>query len=75
MIKIVAGFLILVSIVSTFDLGRRKHGINHRHRHHHRNPKYDYADDGGNSYGNNYTVYKTCKRSGMVALTFDDGVV
>lgn len=90
--KILAGILILVSVVSAFDLintrhGRHHHGTrHHRHRHHrhghrhhgHNRDKGDYAEedyDAGEDYGGEFTVHKTCRRSGMVALTFDDGVV
>lgn len=89
MMKIIAGILILVSVVSAFDListrhGRHHHGTRHHRHHHHRHghrhhrDKGDYAEenyDAGEDYGGEFTVHKTCRRSGMVALTFDDGVV
>ena len=75
--KIIAGLLILVSIVSAIDL-RRRHETNHKRRHrrhHHRHEEVDYEDDDWKNYGHGYIVHKACRRSGMVALTFDDGVV
>ena len=82
--KIIAGLLILISVVSAIDFGRRRHGRNrhgkrHHHHHHHREEveaeDYDNDNDNDNYNGHGYTIHKTCRSSGMVALTFDDGVV
>ena len=87
--KIIAGLLILISVVSAIDFGRRRHGRNRhgkRHHHHHRaelDKDYDNDKDkdkdkdnyNDNYNGHGYTIHKTCRSSGMVALTFDDGVV
>lgn len=64
--------LILISFVMAVDF-RKKHGRRRDERH----GEYD-QDDNEERMGKShvgYKVHKTCHRSGMVALTFDDGVV
>ena len=50
---------------------RHGHGHHRRHRHHDTDDE-DWNEDAGK---HSWRVHKHCKRSGMVALTFDDGVV
>ena len=81
----------LTRVLAVEDRHRRRHGHGHSHRrtHHsrHHSDKEEEDDDkdwkdvgeqgygvhDGNDYGG--LVHKNCKRTGMVALTFDDGVV
>lgn len=85
--RIVSGIIfsvLLVTLSSVFaieDRHRRRHGHGkkHGHRHSHEHRHGHHSDDDGWDDGDDNkhitSVQKKCKRSGLVALTFDDGVV
>lgn len=79
-LKMIIELFLLISIVSAICLGKQRNNTDdylktHRHRHHRHHhddyEEYEYSHE--TYYGKN--VYTKCRKSGMVALTFDDGVV
>ena len=80
--KLLTG-IIFVAIITTLsvvfaveDRNRRRHGHGHgrnRRSHHHRHHQDEDWDEEEKTHSG--IVHKKCRRSGMVALTFDDGVV